>query len=123
MERLAFEDCWIEDSVVASKLGMLMWYTDKTHKERLVDLLSTMEHRPHENLVLAAKGHMPYRWFRPKLKEQDVVNYEKIKLKAHIAVDYGQGFDALVGQVMESGDNNFQPNKTAINVPKSKEEG
>ena len=69
--------------MVASKLGLLMWSTDKIHRERLVDQLSTMEQRPHENPVLAAKGHMQYRWFRSKLKEQEVVRKEKMNLKAH----------------------------------------
>ena len=74
MEKTGFEDGWIEDSMVANKLGMLMWSTDKTHKKMLVDQLSTMEQRPHENPVLAAKGHMQYKWFGPKLREQYVVN-------------------------------------------------
>ena len=57
--------------MVASKLALLMWPTDKIHRERLVDQLSTRGH--HENLVLVAKGHMQYRWFRPKLEVQEVV--------------------------------------------------
>ena len=49
--------------------------------------MSTMEQRPHENPVLVATGHMQYKWFRPKLKEQEVVNKEEMKLNAHIAVE------------------------------------
>ena len=76
--------------MVANKLGLLMWSTDKIHKERLVDQLSTMEKRPHENPVLAIKGHMQYKWFRSKLTEQEVVHKEKMKLNAHIAVEDGR---------------------------------
>ena len=97
-----------------------MWSTDKIHRERLVDQLSTMEQRPHENHLLAAKCHMKYRWFRSKLKEQDVVKKEKIKLKAHIAVEDGNEFDTLVGHMLESGDNHFQPSQMANDVPTSK---
>ena len=67
---------------------MLRWSADKTNQERLVDQLSTMGH--HENLVLVGKGHMQYRWFRSKLKEQEVVNKtnkEKMKLKAQVEVE------------------------------------
>ena len=46
-------------------------------KERLTDQLSTMEQRPHANPVIAAKGHMQYRWFRSKLKEQEVVRQKR----------------------------------------------
>ena len=59
--------------MVASRLCLLMWSTEKTHKARLVDQLSTVEQRPNEKLVLVAKGHMQYRWFKSKLKEQEVV--------------------------------------------------
>ena len=48
--------------MVANKLGLLMWSTEKIHKKKLADQLSTMEQRPHENPVLAAKGHMQYKW-------------------------------------------------------------
>ena len=89
--------------MVASKLVLLMWSTDNVHRQRLNEQLSTMWQRPHENLVLVAKGHMQYRWFRSKLKEQEVVKKEKIQLKANIAVEDGKEFDALVGQVVESG--------------------
>ena len=37
-------------------------------------------------------------------------------------MDNGNQFDALVGQVIESGDNSFQHNKMARKVPKSKED-
>ena len=73
VEKTGVDDGWIEDSMVANKIVLLVWSTDKTHKERLVDQFSTMEKHPHENPILAAKGHMQYRWFRSKLKEQDVV--------------------------------------------------
>ena len=46
----------------------------------------------------------------------------EMKLKAHIAVEDGNEFDTLVGQVIESGHNKFQPNNMARKVPKSKEE-
>ena len=62
----------------ANKLGLLMWSTDKIHNEMLADQLSTMEKRPHENLVLAAKGHLQYRWRRSNMREQEVVRKEKI---------------------------------------------
>ncbi len=52
-----FEDDWMEDTTVASKLWLLMFSTDRAHKERLADQFSTMEQRPHQNRVLAAKGH------------------------------------------------------------------
>ena len=54
--------------MVANKLGLLMWSTDKMHNERLADQLSAMEHRSHENPVLAAKGLMQYKWFGSNLK-------------------------------------------------------
>ena len=47
--------------MVANKLGLLMWSTDKIHKERVADQLSTMGQRPHENPLLAAKGHIQYK--------------------------------------------------------------
>jgi hypothetical protein len=81
----------MEDSMVANKIVLLMWSTDTTHKERLVDQLSTMEQRPHENLEIVDKGHLQYSWFRSNLKEQEVVNKEKVKIKAHIVVEDGQG--------------------------------
>ena len=101
---------------------MLRRSTGQIHKDRLVDQLSTMEQRPHENVVVAAKGHMQYRWRRSKLKEQEVVKKEQRKITARIAMKDGKEFDALVGQAVESGDNNFQPNKMARNVHKSKDE-
>ena len=97
--------------MVANKLSLIMWYTDKIHGGRLDDRLDTMGQRPHDNLVLVAKGHMQYRWFRSNLKEQEVVRKENMTLKAHIAVEDGHEFDALVGQVMESGDNNSSPGR------------
>ena len=54
----------MDDSMVANKLGLLVWSTAKIHKERLVDKLSTMKQRHQENPVLAAKGHMQYKGFR-----------------------------------------------------------
>ena len=42
----------------------------------------------------------------------------RMKLRAQVAVEDGKEFDALVGQVLESGDNNVQPNKMARKVPK-----
>jgi hypothetical protein len=69
----------MEDFKVASKIGLLMWSTDNVHRERLNDQLTTMEQRPHANPVLAAKGAMQHRWFRSNLKEQAVVNKDKIK--------------------------------------------
>ena len=48
----------------------------------------------------------------PKSKEE----YTHIdpKLKAHIAVDDGKEYDALVGQVMESGDSSFPSQQIPI---------
>ncbi len=60
VEKTGFEDGWMEDSMVANKLGLLMRSTDKIHRGRLADQLGNMEQRPHENLVLVAKGHMQY---------------------------------------------------------------
>ena len=71
MGKSGFEDGWLEDSVVASKLGLLMWSTDKVHKEKLHDQLNIMKQRPHENPVLAAKGHMQYKWVRANMRELD----------------------------------------------------
>ena len=96
----------MEVSMVANLLGLLMWSTENIHQDRLVDRLvvqlSTMEQRPHENHVLVAKCNVQYSWFRSKLKEQCVIKKEEVKLNAHIAVEEGKDFDALVGQVMES---------------------
>ena len=104
--------------MVAHKLGLLMWATDETHKERLADQLSTMEKRPHENPSLAAKSHMQYRWFRAKLRKQDIIKKEKMKLKAEAAVEEGKDFDSMVAQVMDTGDTNFKPNKVPKRLPK-----
>ena len=75
--------------------------TDKTNKETLVDQLSTMEERPHENLVLVANGIMQYKWFRPNRCEQEIVTQGTMQLNAHMAVEDGNDCDSLVGQVME----------------------
>ena len=69
----------MKGSMVASKLGMLMWSTDMIHPDKLADRLSTMGQRRHENPVLAAKGHMQYKWFKSKLKEQTVIKNQHIK--------------------------------------------
>ena len=61
VDKAGFEDGWLEDSIVASKLGLTMWATDQIHQDRLTDQLNTMEKRPHENPALAAKGHMQYK--------------------------------------------------------------
>ncbi len=81
--------------MVAKKIGRLMWSTDKTHKERLVDQLSIMEHRPRHNLVIAVKGRMQHRWLRPNMREQAVVRQDNITLNAHMAVEGGRIF--LIG--------------------------
>ena len=65
-----------------TKVGLLMWSSDQTHKERLADKMRTMAQRPHEDPLLAAKGHTQYKWFKAKLSEQEGVNKEKMKLKA-----------------------------------------
>ena len=108
MDKSGFEDGWLEDSMVASKLGLLMWSNDKVHKDRLEDQLGIMEQRPHENPVLAAKGHLQYRWFRAKMREQDIVKQEKMEVKAQVAVETGKDFDSMVAQVMDHGESNFQ---------------
>ena len=46
----------MENSMVANKIGLLMWSTDKTHNHMLVDQFSTMEQRPQDNPVLCCQG-------------------------------------------------------------------
>ena len=47
---------------------------------------------------------MQYRRFRSELQEQAVVKKkEKMKLRAHIAVEDGNDVEAVVGQVMDQG--------------------
>ena len=65
------------------------------HRDKLDDQLSIMEQRPHENPVLAAKGHMQYRWLRANMREQDIVNQEKMEVKAQVAVETGKDFDNM----------------------------
>ena len=60
VDTIGFEDGSTEGSVVANKLRLLMCSIEKVRGERLVDNLSTMEQRFHENPVLAAKGHMQH---------------------------------------------------------------
>ncbi len=36
MDKSGFEDGWLGDSMVASKLGLLMWSTDKVHRGKLL---------------------------------------------------------------------------------------
>ncbi|MFM7987660.1 MAG: hypothetical protein ACKPKO_50940, partial [Candidatus Fonsibacter sp.] len=55
VDTLGVEYGWMEDSIVANKLGLLMWSTDKLHKDRLLDHSSTMEQRPNADPVLVAK--------------------------------------------------------------------
>ena len=105
--------------MVANELGMLMWSTDQTHKERLAGQSSTMDQRPHENPLLAAKGHMEYRLFRAKMREQEVVRKEKTKLKAQIGVEEGKDVDSLVGQVMGTGELQPPPQQNAQGAPQS----
>jgi hypothetical protein len=109
MEKSGFEDGWLEDSMVASKLGLLMWSTDKVQREKLDDQLSIMDQRPHENPLLAAKGHMQYKWLKANMREQDIVKQEKMEVKAQVAVETGKDFDNTVVQVMEHGESNFKP--------------
>ena len=61
VEKTGFEDVWMEDSMEANKTGLLMWSTDKIHKDMVAGQLRTMEQRPHENPVIAAKGHLQYK--------------------------------------------------------------
>ena len=82
-----------------------------------------MEERPHENPVLVANGIMQYKWFRPNKCEQEVVTQGTIQLKAHMAVEDGNDCDSLVGQVMEQGGCNFQPNTMPHKHQKSREDG
>jgi hypothetical protein len=95
--------------MVASKLGLLMWSTDKVHREKLDDQLRIMEQRPHENPLLAAMGHMQYRWIRAKMREQYIVKQEKMEVKAQVVVETGKDFGNMVVQVMEHGESNFKP--------------
>ena len=106
--------------MVASKLGLLMWSTDKVHREKLDDQLSIMEQRPHENPLLAAKGHMQYRWLMAKMREQAIGKQEKMEVKAQVAVETGKDFDKMVVQVMEHGESNFKSKgqKKLPNPPK-----
>ena len=108
MDKSGFEDGWLEDSMVASKIGLLMWSTDKVHREKLDDQLSIMEQRPHENPVLAAKGHMQYKWLRAKMREQDIAKQENMEVKAQVAVEIGKDFDNMVVQIMDHGESNFK---------------
>ena len=103
-----FEDGWLEDSMVASKLGLLMWITDNVHREKLDDQLIIREQRPHENPLLAVKGHMQYRWLRAKMREQDIVKQEKMEVNAQVAVETGKDFDNMVAQVMDHRESNFK---------------
>ena len=98
-----------------------MWSVDKTNQERLVDQLSSMGERPHENPVLVANGIMQYRWCRPNKSEQEVVTQCTIQLNAHMAMYDGKDCDSLVGQVMEQGGSNFQPNNMPNKLQKSRE--
>ncbi len=82
--------------MVASKLGLLMWSTEKVHREKLDDQLSIMEQRPHANPVLAAKGRTQYRWLRANMREQGIVNQEKMEVKAQVVVETGKDFDNIV---------------------------
>ena len=90
---------------------------DKVHREKLDDQLSIMEQRPHANPLLAAKGHMQYRWLRAKMREQYIVKQEKMEVKAQLAVETGKDFDNMVVQVMEPGVSNFN-SKGQKNLPK-----
>jgi hypothetical protein len=109
MYKSGFEDGLLEDSLVASKLGLLIWSTDKVHRQKLDDQLSIMEQRPHENPVLAAKGHMQYKWLKANMRAQYTVKQEEIEVKAQVAVETGKDFDNMVVQVMDHGDSNFKP--------------
>ena len=87
MDKLVFQDGGTEDSMVASKIVLLMWSTGTILQDRLVDQLSTMEQRFHANLVLPAKGRLQYRRVGSNLKEQYVTKKFQIKFHAHIAVE------------------------------------
>ena len=78
--------------MVASKLGLLMWSTDNVHREKLDDQLSIIEQRPHANPLLAAKGHMQYRWLRANMREQDIIKQGNMAVKAQVAVETGKDF-------------------------------
>ncbi|MFM7983138.1 MAG: hypothetical protein ACKPKO_27840, partial [Candidatus Fonsibacter sp.] len=66
VEQSGYEEDLMEDSMVASKLGLPMWSTGKIHQDNFAGELSTMEHPPHENPVLAATDRMHYKWFKSK---------------------------------------------------------
>ena len=85
----------------------------------LLTNLSTMKQRPHDNPGIAAKGQMQYMWRRPNVREQEVVRKEKIQLEAQMAVEDGNDFDSLVGQVMDQGDYNFHTFNMPNKRPKS----
>ena len=37
-------------------------------------------------------GHMQYRWLRANMREQYIVNQEKMEVKAQVAVETGKDF-------------------------------
>ena len=69
VEKSGFEDGLMEGSMVANKLGLLMWSLDQTDKERVVGHLGSMEQWSHVNPVLASNGRMRYKWLRAKMQE------------------------------------------------------
>ncbi|MFM7985835.1 MAG: hypothetical protein ACKPKO_41625, partial [Candidatus Fonsibacter sp.] len=91
------EDGCLANSMVANKICMLMWSTDKLHEDMWLDHLSTMEQRAHEHPVCAAKGHMQYKWCRSNLKDQELFNKDRMMLNAQGAVEDGKLCDALIG--------------------------
>ena len=113
---------WFDGGLHGGQQDSLMLSADKTNQERLADQLSAMEERPHENPVLVANGIMQYKWFRPSKCEQEVVTQGMIQLTAHMEVEDGSDCDSLVGQVMEQGDCNFQPNHMPNKLQKSRED-
>ena len=54
------------------------------------------------------------------MMEQEVVNNDKIKLKAHMALEVAWTVNHWLGKFMDPRDNNFQTNKIANDVPTSK---
>ena len=106
MDKSGSEGGWLEYSMVASNIGLLMWSSDKVHREKVDDQLSIMEQRPHAIPVLAANGHMQYRWLGANTREQDIVKQENMEVKAQVAVETGKDFDNMVAHAMDHGESN-----------------
>ncbi len=73
-------------------------------------------------LYLLPMAIMHYKWCWPNKSEQEVVNRGTVQLKAHMAVEDGNDCDSLVGQAMEQGGCNFEPNNMPNKLHKTRED-